>query len=173
MYNSLEQLQNVVPNNVKMNLHGKKREPLLSNSLGPARRRARDLPRLRRVPPAHLKLSKELAHESSPPSVYPAVVSGIASQERFPIEEEGFFMRRLFYCCAGLALCVSAFADVARAQFKSGGQAIELRLPTISQRAIERALRERAHVAKRREVAREVSGDAFGLVHSFDFPPIG
>src|SRR5216683_1169110 len=119
-----------------MNLHGKKRKPLLSNSLEPARRRARDLPRLRRVRTAHLKLSKELAHESSPPSVYPAGVSGIASQERFPIEEEGSFMRRLFYCCAGLALCVSAFADVARAQFKSGGQAIELRLPTISQRAI-------------------------------------
>src|SRR5260370_8197371 len=109
MYNSLEQLQNVVPNNVKMNLHGKKRKPLLSNSLGPARRSARDLPRLRRVHTAHLKLSKELAHESSPPSVYPAVVSGIASQERFPIEEEGVFMRRLSYCCAGLALSIGAF----------------------------------------------------------------
>src|SRR6266436_5118596 len=65
----------------------------------------------------------------------PPAASEIASQERFPIEEEGVFMRRLSYCCAGLALCVSAFADVARAQFKSGGQAIELRLPTISQRA--------------------------------------
>src|SRR6266481_5149321 len=45
-------------------------------------------------------------------------------------------MRRLSYCCAGLALSIGGFAGVARAQFKSGGQAIELRLPTISQRAI-------------------------------------
>src|SRR5713101_1535814 len=110
MYNSLEQLQNVVPNNVKMNLHGKKREPLLSNSLGPARRRARDLPRLSRVHTAHLKLSKELAHESSPPSVYPAVVSGIASQERFPIEEEVPLMQdylivvRALRCASALLL---------------------------------------------------------------------
>src|SRR6266478_10168346 len=66
----------------------------------------------------------------------PPVASGIASQERFPIEEEGVFMRRLFYCCAGLALITGGFAGVARAQFKNGGQAIELRLPTISQRAI-------------------------------------
>ena len=45
-------------------------------------------------------------------------------------------MRRLFSCCAGLALAIGAFAGVAQAQFKNGGQAVELRLPTISQRAI-------------------------------------
>src|SRR6266481_6074301 len=64
----------------------------------------------------------------------PPVASEIASQERFPIEEEGVFMRRLFYCCAGLALITGGFAGVARAQFKNGGQAIELRLPTTTQR---------------------------------------
>jgi len=51
-------------------------------------------------------------------------VFGIAFQERFPIEEEGVFMRRLFTCCAGLALAISGFAGVARAQFKNGGQAV-------------------------------------------------
>ena len=45
-------------------------------------------------------------------------------------------MRRLLICCAGLALITGGFAGVARAQFKNGGQAVELRLPTISQRAI-------------------------------------
>ncbi len=45
-------------------------------------------------------------------------------------------MRRLFSCCASLALAIGGFAGVARAQFKNGGQAVELRLPTISQRAI-------------------------------------
>src|SRR6202047_2615686 len=45
-------------------------------------------------------------------------------------------MRRLFSCCASLALAIGGFAGVARAQFKNGGQAVELRLPTISQRPI-------------------------------------
>jgi Protein of unknown function (DUF2911) len=45
-------------------------------------------------------------------------------------------MRRLFSCGLGLALALGGFAGVARAQFKSGGQAVELRLPTVSQRAI-------------------------------------
>jgi tetratricopeptide (TPR) repeat protein len=45
-------------------------------------------------------------------------------------------MRRFFGCCAGLVLAITAFGGVARAQFKNGGQAIELRLPTLSQRAI-------------------------------------
>ena len=45
-------------------------------------------------------------------------------------------MRRLFISCAGLAVALGSFAGVARAQFKNGGQAIELRLPTLSQRAI-------------------------------------
>jgi tetratricopeptide (TPR) repeat protein len=35
-----------------------------------------------------------------------------------------------------LALVAGGFAGVARAQFKNGGQAVELRLPTLSQRAI-------------------------------------
>src|SRR6202048_4784147 len=65
-----------------------------------------------------------------------AVVCGIAFKERFSIEGEGVFMRRLFSCCASLALATGGFAGVARAQFKNGGQAVELRLPTISQRAI-------------------------------------
>src|SRR6195256_1580037 len=45
-------------------------------------------------------------------------------------------MKRLFISCAGLALALGGFAGNARAQFKNGGQAIELRLPTLSQRAI-------------------------------------
>src|SRR5260221_85245 len=45
-------------------------------------------------------------------------------------------MRRFFISCASLALALGAFAGVARAQFKNGGQATELRLPTLSQRAI-------------------------------------
>jgi tetratricopeptide (TPR) repeat protein len=45
-------------------------------------------------------------------------------------------MRRLFISCAGLAVALSGFAGAAQAQFKNGGQAIELRLPTLSQRAI-------------------------------------
>ena len=45
-------------------------------------------------------------------------------------------MRRFFISCASLALAIGAFAGVAQAQFKNGGQAVELRLPTLSQRAI-------------------------------------
>jgi len=45
-------------------------------------------------------------------------------------------MRRFFSFCASFALAIGAFAGVARAQFKNGGQATELRLPTLSQRAI-------------------------------------
>jgi hypothetical protein len=36
----------------------------------------------------------------------------------------------------GLALAMGGFVGVARAQFKNGAQAVELRLPTVSQRAI-------------------------------------
>src|SRR5258708_12123106 len=42
-------------------------------------------------------------------------------------------MRRFFIFCATLALTIGAFGGVARAQFKNGGQAIEPRLPTLSQ----------------------------------------
>jgi Protein of unknown function (DUF2911) len=45
-------------------------------------------------------------------------------------------MKRVFSSCASLALVIGGFAGVARAQFKNGGQAIELKLPTLSQRAI-------------------------------------
>src|SRR5256885_16124922 len=45
-------------------------------------------------------------------------------------------MRRFFGCCAGMVLAIGGFGGVARAQFKNGGQAVELRLPTLSQRAI-------------------------------------
>ena len=45
-------------------------------------------------------------------------------------------MRRFFGSCLGLALAFGGFAGVASAQFKNGGQAVELRLPTLSQRSI-------------------------------------
>jgi hypothetical protein len=45
-------------------------------------------------------------------------------------------MRRFFGSCLGLAVAFGSFAGVARAQFKNGGQAVELRLPTLSQRSI-------------------------------------
>jgi hypothetical protein len=45
-------------------------------------------------------------------------------------------MRRLLISCLGLTLAIGGFAGIARAQFKNGGQAVELRLPTLSQRAI-------------------------------------
>ena len=45
-------------------------------------------------------------------------------------------MNRLCGCCAGLVLACGFFASSAQAQFKNGGQAIELRLPTLSQRAV-------------------------------------
>jgi len=45
-------------------------------------------------------------------------------------------MKTFFGCCAGMALALGAFSGVAQAQFKNGGQPIELRLPTLSQRAI-------------------------------------
>lgn len=45
-------------------------------------------------------------------------------------------MRRLIGCCAALTLAMGGLASVARAQFKNGGQAIELKLPTVSQRSI-------------------------------------
>src|SRR5436305_6039380 len=45
-------------------------------------------------------------------------------------------MRKVFIACAALALVAGSFTGTARAQFKNGGQAIELRLPTLSQRAI-------------------------------------
>jgi hypothetical protein len=51
-------------------------------------------------------------------------------------QQEGVFMRRLFVSGLGLTLAIGGFAGVARAQFKNGGQAVELRLPTLSQRAI-------------------------------------
>jgi hypothetical protein len=45
-------------------------------------------------------------------------------------------MRRLFVCSAGLVVVLGGLAGSAQAQFKNGGQAVELRLPTLSQRAI-------------------------------------
>ena len=45
-------------------------------------------------------------------------------------------MRRLIIYCTSLTVGVGGFTGVAQAQFKNGGQAVELRLPTISQRAI-------------------------------------
>src|SRR5258708_17309668 len=49
------------------------------------------------------------------------VVCGIAFKERFSIEGEGVFMRRLFSCCASLALAIGGFAGGARAQIKNWG----------------------------------------------------
>ncbi len=45
-------------------------------------------------------------------------------------------MNRLCGCCASLVLAWGLFASSAQAQFKNGGQAVELRLPTLSQRAV-------------------------------------
>ena len=45
-------------------------------------------------------------------------------------------MRRFFSSCASLSLAVGCFVGTAQAQFKNGAQATELRLPTLSQRAI-------------------------------------
>src|SRR5216683_2284614 len=50
--------------------------------------------------------------------------------------EEGVFMNRSGRCGVALVLAWGCFAVGAEAQFKSGGQAIELRLPTLSQRAV-------------------------------------
>src|SRR5260370_732395 len=53
------------------------------------------------------------------------------SPNRFPC-----FINSLGRCGAALVLALGCFAVGTQAQFKNGGQAIELRLPTISQRAI-------------------------------------
>jgi tetratricopeptide (TPR) repeat protein len=45
-------------------------------------------------------------------------------------------MRTMHRCVLGLALSAGCFAGSASAQFKNGGQAIELRLPTLSQRSV-------------------------------------
>jgi len=45
-------------------------------------------------------------------------------------------MNRLGRCGLGLVLALGCFAVGTHAQFKNGGQAIELRLPTLSQRAV-------------------------------------
>src|SRR5260370_33796485 len=50
--------------------------------------------------------------------------------------EEGVFMNRLGRCCVGLVLALGCWAVGAEAQFKSGGQAVELRLPRLRQRAV-------------------------------------
>src|SRR5260370_32666014 len=71
---------------------------------------------------------------------YPSMPSSSAQligvEEPIPRRRGGCVMRRLFSCGLGLALAMGGFAGVARAQFKSGGQAVELRLPTVSQRAL-------------------------------------
>src|SRR5215813_11240984 len=45
-------------------------------------------------------------------------------------------MSRLYRCSVGLFLSVACFAIGASAQFKNGSQATELKLPTLSQRAV-------------------------------------
>ena len=45
-------------------------------------------------------------------------------------------LRRLCACCVGLGFSALLLQSAAQAQFKNGGQAIELKLPTISQRSI-------------------------------------
>ena len=49
--------------------------------------------------------------------------------------KEGVFMRKVYVCAWGLGFALS-LAGAAQAQFKNGGQATELKLPTVSQRAI-------------------------------------
>src|SRR5258705_13866444 len=65
----------------------------------------------------------------------PTAVCGIAPRSG-SLSKGRVCMRRLFISCAGLALALGGFAGDARAQFKNGGQAIELRVPPLSQRAI-------------------------------------
>src|ERR1700757_2236751 len=45
-------------------------------------------------------------------------------------------LRRLCACCVGLGFAALLLQNTAQAQFKNGGQPIELKLPTISQRSI-------------------------------------
>src|SRR5712671_7827043 len=57
----------------------------------------------------------------------PTAVCGIAPRSD-SLSKRRVCMKRLFISCAGLALALGGFAGNARAQFKNGGQAIELRL---------------------------------------------
>src|SRR5258706_8673246 len=50
------------------------------------------------------------------------VVCGIAFKERFSIEGEGVFMRRLFSCCASLALAIGGFRRGVRGEIKKRGE---------------------------------------------------
>ena len=45
-------------------------------------------------------------------------------------------MRRFQQCSLGFAVALCCLAGSAKAQFKNGGQATELKLPTLSQRSI-------------------------------------
>jgi hypothetical protein len=54
----------------------------------------------------------------------------------FTKERGGVFMRNVYRCFLGLLLGFSCLAGSAHAQFKNGGQATELKLPTLSQRSI-------------------------------------
>jgi tetratricopeptide (TPR) repeat protein len=45
-------------------------------------------------------------------------------------------MKNIYRCSLGLVLAFGCFAGSAKAQFKNGGQATELKLPTLSQRSI-------------------------------------
>src|SRR3979411_1003205 len=78
---------------------------------------------------------KLLTSNGGQPSM-PTAVCGIATGRSGSQSRRRVCMKRLFISCAGLALALGGFAGAARAQFKNGGQAIELRLPTLSQRAI-------------------------------------
>src|SRR5258708_11523626 len=60
------------------------------------------------------------------------VVCGIAFKERFSIEGEGVFMRRLFSCCASLALAIGGFGQGAPARLTKIGNGLRCVPPTVS-----------------------------------------
>src|SRR6202140_4428056 len=61
---------------------------------------------------------------------------GVVFQLRFSIDREGVLMKRLCWYGVTLGLALGCCAVGAQAQFKNGGQAVELRLPPLSQRAV-------------------------------------
>jgi tetratricopeptide (TPR) repeat protein len=63
-------------------------------------------------------------------------VDDLAADSRFRRSQEGVFMRRNYSRYLNFILAFGFLAGSAQAQFKNGGQAIELKLPTLSQRAI-------------------------------------
>src|SRR6267142_60045 len=115
----------------RVNAYVKKPRPWLSNGCGGMKGKIL----LRREVSAAGAGKKMLLTSSGGGPSMPTAVCGIAPRSG-SLSKRRVCMRRLFISCAGLAVALGGFAGNARAQFKNGGQAIELRLPTLSQRAI-------------------------------------